>query len=371
MKVRPKLVLCFSMIFVISFAASSYVAHTTIETSLLNSGLSDQQVASILEEIGTSIGIAAAVIGTVSVLLVFWVSSRIALPIRQIDSQLKSQRIGQKLRNIEIKRSSIDTDDEIKEVVNTINSMINQINELEDKKEELLAIITHELKTPLASILGHSQVLQKPKMIGELNPKQTKAINIINKNVSHLKQMITEILDYQKLDLEKMRFVYTFTDISKLIEKIEASNKKLFQEKKIDFRILIQGKIFAKTDRDKVEQVLTHLILNAVDFSPKRGKIEVGAYSKDDEFVIYVKDNGIGIASEKQTELFKKDSNPHRTITRVHGGTGLGLVICKGIVNALGGKIWVESESGKGATFFFTLPKTKKLVEVHRGSNNE
>jgi len=134
MKIRPKIVLCFSMIFVTAFAASSYVAHTTIESSLLSSGLSDEQVASILEEIGTAIGIALAVIGAGAVLLVIWVSSRIALPIRQLDSQLKSQRVGHKLRNIEIKRKSIDTDDEINEVVYTINSMIDQINKLEEKK---------------------------------------------------------------------------------------------------------------------------------------------------------------------------------------------------------------------------------------------
>ena len=353
------------MIFVIAFVASSYIAHTTIESSLLSSGLSDEKVTSILEEIGTAIGIASIVIGAGAVLLVIWVSSRIALPIRQLDSQLKSQRVGQKLRTVEIKRKSIDTDDEINEVVYTINSMIDQINKLEEKKDELLAIITHELKTPLASMLGHSQILEKPKMMGELNPKQIKAIKIINKNVSNLKKMITELLDLQKLDLEKMRFVHAFTDISKLIEKLEANNKKLFQEKQIDFLILIQGKIFVKTDRDRVEQVLNHLTLNAVDFVLEGGKIEVGAYSKEDEFVIYVKDNGIGIPYEKQKELFKKASDPARTIRRMHGGTGLGLVVCKGIINALGGKIWVESESGKGATFYFTLPKTKQLKEVH------
>ena len=294
------------MIFVIAFVASSYIAHTTIESSLLSSGLSDEKVTSILEEIGTAIGIASAVIGAGAVLLVIWVSSRIALPIRQLDSQLKSQRVGQKLRTVEIKRNSIDTDDEINEVVNTINSMIDQINKLEEKKDELLAIITHELKTPLASMLGHSQILEKPKMMGELNPKQIKAIKIINKNVSNLKKMITELLDLQKLDLEKMRFVHAFTDISKLIEKLEANNKKLFQEKQIDFLILIQGKIFVKTDRDRVEQVLNHLILNAVDFVLEGGKIEVGAYSKEDEFVIYVKDNGIGIPYEKQKELLEE-----------------------------------------------------------------
>jgi len=353
------------MIFVIAFTASSYLAHITIESSLLSSGLSDERTSSILAEIGATIGIASAGIGGAAVLVVFWVSSKIALPLRQLDAQLKSQRVGHKLRNVEIKRKSIDTDDEINEVAYTINSMIDQINKLEEKKDETLAIVTHELKTPLASILGHSQILEKPKMVGELNPKQSKAVKIINKNVSNLKHMIIELLDYQKLDLGKMRFEYTLIDISKLIEKLESTNEKLFQENQIHFQITTQGKIIVNTDRDKIEQVLNHLILNAVDFVPKGGKIEVVAHSTDEEILISVKDNGIGISIEKQKDLFKKVSRHERTIRRTHGGTGLGLVVCKGIINSLGGKIWVESEPGKGSTFYFSLPKMGKSGVVN------
>jgi len=172
-KLRPKLILTFSMIFVMAFAILSYLAHTTIESSLLSSGLSDERVASILSEIGISTLIISTIIGIGAVLVVFWVSSRISSPIRKLDSNLKSQRVGQLLRNIEIERSSIDKDDEITEVANSINLMINRLNKLELKKEELLAIITHELKTPLASMLGFAQILEKRKIIGDLNPKSS------------------------------------------------------------------------------------------------------------------------------------------------------------------------------------------------------
>ncbi len=156
MKIRPKIILCFSLIFVATFVTSSYISHITIESSLLSSGLSNMQTASVLNEVGTSVGIASAVIGIIAILTMFLVSSRIASPIKQLDSKLKSQHVGQKLRNIEIKRSSIDQDDEISEVIYTINTMINQINHLEEKTDDSLAIVTHELKTPLASILGFS-----------------------------------------------------------------------------------------------------------------------------------------------------------------------------------------------------------------------
>ena len=98
-----------------------------------------------------------------------------------------------------------------------------------------------------------------------------------------------------------------------------------------------------------------------VDFVPKGGQIEIGAQTKDDEILFYVKDNGLGIPLDKQKDLFKKFSRLDPFITRRHGGTGLGLSICEGIIKELGGKIWLESESGKGSEFYFTLPKKKKV----------
>jgi signal transduction histidine kinase len=361
MKIRPKLVISFSVIFVSAFISSSYIAHTTIQSSLVGSGLSYEQALSILESIGMSIGVVSAIIGTAAILVVYWVSSRITMPMRQLDSQLKFQKFGHHLENIKIKRSSIDKNDEIYQVIETVNSMIDQLNKLEEKKEELLAIITHELKTPLAAIVGYAQILQKPKIIGELNSEQLKAIKIINRNVTNLKKMIVDILDSQKLDLEKMKFEKTFVDITKLIEKLESNNQKLMQEKQIQFVNSTHEKIHTITDRERIEQVFNHLILNAVDFVPKGGQIEIGAQTKDEEILFYVKDNGLGIPLDKQKGLFEKFSRLDPFITRRHGGTGLGLSICRGIIKELSGKIWLESKPGKGSEFYFTIPKKNKV----------
>jgi len=363
MKLRPKLILTFSMIFLIAFIILSYNAHTTIESSLLSSGLSDELVSTILSEIGISTLIISTIIGIVSVLVVFWVSSRIALPLHKLDSNLKSQRVGQLLRNIEIKRNSIDKDDEINEVTHTINLMINRLNKLELKKEELLAIITHELKTPLSTMLGFAQMLDNQKILGMLNPNQQKSIKIINRNVSDLKKMIVDLLDSQKIDLEKMRFEYTYVDVTKLMEECESHHQNQLREKQIQFVNSTKEKISVTTDRDRLLQVFEHLILNAIDFVPKEGgKIEIVAQTKDDDVIFYVKDNGIGISSERQKDIFKKEFS--KIITRTHGGTGLGLSICKGIINGLEGKIWVESVPNKGATFYFSIPKMRKKIEM-------
>jgi len=364
MKIRPKLIVTFSLIFVIAFVAFSYIAHTTIESALLRSGLSEEEASSALADIGSTILAATAIIGTVAVLVVFWVSIRIAKPITKLSTHLKSQDIGQKLKRFEMKRSPIDKDDEINDVIYTINSMTNRINELEVRKDEFLSMITHELKTPASTVVGFAKALQNPKIAGELNPTQAKAIETIKRNAARLETMVSDLLDSRKLDLQKMRFEYTYVDITDLMKHLENSHQNRMKEKKIQFINSTKEKISVTTDRNRLEQVLTNLILNSVDFVPKEGaRIEIGAQTKSNDVLFHVKDNGIGIPSEKQKNLFKKFYQADTTITRRHGGTGLGLAICKGVTEALGGKIWVESEPNKGTAFYFTIPKVKERVE--------
>ncbi|MDH3696129.1 MAG: HAMP domain-containing histidine kinase [Nitrosopumilus sp.] len=367
MRIRPKLVLTFSAIFILAFSSSSYAAHITIQSSLLDSGISEEQSTSILEEIGTSIGIVSAIIGIIAVCVVFWVSARIANPISTLSEKLKSQEIGKKLRNIEIKRESIDKDDEINEVIYTINSMINRLNDLEEKKDVFLSMVTHELKTPASTIVGFSKVLLNSKMAGELNPEQKKSIETMKRNATRLEDLIGDLLDSRKLGLSKMKFAYANVDITKLVEYILHNNKNITDEKNIEFVNSTKETIFATTDESRLEQVYNNLIRNAVDFVPKEGgKIEIGVKGDDNKIICYVKDNGIGISKEKQKELFNQFYQVDSSLQRKHGGTGLGLYISKGIIEALGGKIWVESELGKGASIYFSIPKIKE-----ERSNNE
>ena len=276
MRVRPKLVLTFSIIFIVAFSTSSYIAHITIQSSLVGSGLSEEETGSILGSIGSSIGIASAIIGGGAIIVVFWVSTQIANPIVKLSDKLKSQKLDQKLRNIEIKRKSIDKDDEISEVIYTINSMINRLNDLEEKKETFLSMVTHELKTPASTIIGFSKVLLSPKMMGELKPEQIKIVETVKRNASRLESLIGDLLDSRKIDLKKMKFSYGDVDISKLIEFLKVNTKNIMQEKQIQFVNGTKETVFATTDGARLEQVFTNLIRNSVDFVPQEGKIEVG-----------------------------------------------------------------------------------------------
>jgi len=357
MRVRPKLVLTFSIVFIVAFSTSSYIAHTTIQSSLVDSGLSDERTASLLENIGSSIGIASAIIGAGAIMVVFWVSTQISNPIVKLSDKLKSQKLDQKLRNIEIKRNRLDRDDEISEVIYTINSMINRLNDLEEKKETFLSMVTHELKTPASTIIGFSKVLLSPKMMGQLNPEQIKIVETVKRNASRLESLIGDLLDSRKLDLNKMKFAYADVDISKLIEFLKINTKTIMQEKQIHFVNGTKETVFATTDGARLEQVFTNLIRNSVDFVPKEGTIEVGCRGVKDKVLCFVKDNGIGIPEEKQANLFNKFYQVDSSLRRKHGGTGLGLAICKGIVEGLGGKIWLDSIPDKGTTFYFEIPK--------------
>jgi len=202
--------------------------------------------------------------------------------------------------------------------------------------------------------------LLKPNMIGELKPEQIKAIETVKRNATRLESLIGDLLDSRKLDLHKMKFAYGDVDITKLVEYINTNNQNIMEEKQIQFVNSTKETIFATTDAARLEQVFTNLIHNSVDFVPEGGKIEIGARGDNKKVVCYVKDNGIGIPKEKQSNLFNRFYQVDSSLRRRHGGTGLGLSICKGIVEGLGGKIWVESNPNKGSIFYFEIPKIRE-----------
>jgi signal transduction histidine kinase len=131
----------------------------------------------------------------------------------------------------------------------------------------------------------------------------------------------------------------------------------MMKEKKIDFVDSSTAKKSLTSDKALLNKVFFNLIQNAIDFVPtKEGRIEIGAKEEGDSIVFYVKDNGIGIMEKKKDFVFKKFYQVDITFKRKYGGSGFGLVICKGIVENLGGKIWFDTKEGEGTTFFFSIP---------------
>ena len=246
-----------------------------------------------------------------------------------------------------------------------ISDQYEELKKLDESKDQFASMMSHELKTPLTPIVGWCQVLRNPKIMGALTPKQLQAIDTILTNARRLQVLISDMLDAQKLGMNKMRFDSKYVDVAELMNYMIKNLQNAMEPKQIQFINSTKEKLLIKSDRARLEQVLNNLILNAVDFVPKEeGRIEISAQNKDKQVLFFIKDNGIGIPKNKQVKLFNEFYQIDTSATRKHGGSGLGLAICKGIVLALGGEIWLESEEHKGATFYFTIPKDAKTDKV-------
>jgi PAS domain S-box-containing protein len=246
-----------------------------------------------------------------------------------------------------------------------LSKALKDLKDSDKLKDEFSTMISHELKTPLTPIKFNAEMLSEPDVLGTLNQDQLESIKEIEINADRLERLISDILYAQKLDMKKMVFNKKKFKISDLIENVRKNILSLFAEKKINLEIMnsYPGEVFS--DPDRLQQVFENLIKNAVDFVPeKSGKISIGVQAHYDSINFYVKDNGTGIPQDKIKHLFKKFYQADTSHTRKHGGSGLGLVICKGFVEALGGKIWCESEQGKGTTFFFTIPKKLQMEAI-------
>jgi PAS domain S-box-containing protein len=240
----------------------------------------------------------------------------------------------------------------------TIEKQLEELKSVDKLKDEFVAMMSHELKTPITPIKIYSSSLRRPKILGELNEKQMGAVDSIIFNTKRLEKIVGDLLDSQKLELGKMKFEKKEIKVDELMDMMTKNLISQTEEKGCQLINLTTEKNTIKSDASRLAQVLTNLMNNAIDFIPKdTGKIEINAKKSDDGILFSVKDNGIGMSLETQNKLFKKFFQTDTSLKRKHGGTGLGLSICKGILDGLGGKIWLESQEGKGTNFYFTIPE--------------
>ncbi|GFN39827.1 MAG: putative histidine kinase [Marine Group I thaumarchaeote] len=296
----------------------------------------------------------------------FYISRTISRPVKKLEDAANQISKG----NLDVKLENKGTD-EIGVLSRTFEYMAKSVRKSQEimkqadiQKEEFASMVTHELKTPLTPIITYCDLLREPKL-GHLNSEQLESVNEIEKSAHRLERLIADVLDAQKLDMERMRFEKKRFGVGEFMNKIQKDLFPLMKDKKIEFVNNTPEKVSLTSDDQRIRQVMNNLIRNSVDFVPQeKGKIEIGAKSEDHQVIFYVKDNGIGIPKEKHPHLFQKFYQIDTSHRRKHGGTGLGLVICKGITEALGGRIWLESDAGKGATFYFGIPKDEEKIKV-------
>ena len=235
-----------------------------------------------------------------------------------------------------------------------------ELKKTDVQKAEFTAMASHELKTPLVPIKGYLEMLLEPGLIGNLNQKQTEILSEIYSGSEKIEKITRKLLLVYRLDVGQIKWNIEKLEIKKIMDSVYNDNQSLMAEKNITFSNLTKLDTDIYSDLDSIKEVFSNLIQNSVDFVSENGKIEIDAISDSKNIVFSVKDNGIGIPKINQEHLFKKFYQVDTSVTRKHGGTGVGLSICKGLVEGLGGQIWVDSDINKGAMFYFSFPNNIK-----------
>ncbi|MFC0525470.1 ATP-binding protein [Pontibacillus salicampi] len=224
--------------------------------------------------------------------------------------------------------------------------------EVDQMKSELVSTVSHELRTPLASVLGYTELMLKRNLSEE---KQKRYIDTIHKEAKRLTNLINDFLDLQRMESGRQSYTVEELNVIDLAKEVMEGFKihnptHYFEVQHRMERAVISG------DREKLVQVFTNLIGNAVKFSPEGGSVIVSITTSEEEVVVHIADEGLGIPDSEMTKLFKKFHRIDNTDRRKIGGTGLGLAICKEIIEAHEGAITVHSEIGVGSVFTFRLP---------------
>ncbi|MHB8546434.1 MAG: ATP-binding protein [Nitrosotalea sp.] len=246
---------------------------------------------------------------------------------------------------------------EVLSLVKKLEEANKKLLQVDKTKDEFAAMLTHELKTPLVPIQGYADMLLSGHL-GSLTDVQKERLQIIRDNTRSLLNLVSDILDAQKLELGQLKIVKQRNSIQETVRQSVEALKTVASAKTIALVNHVNSDIFASYDDERIKQVITNLIKNSLNVcNPQTGKVEIIANDSPSEIEISVKDNGKGIRDEDKDKIFRKFYQVDTSSIRESSGTGLGLVICKGIVETNGGKIWFESKYGQGTTFIFTIPK--------------
>jgi len=242
---------------------------------------------------------------------------------------------------------------------------VERLKELDRSKRRFLANMSHELRTPLNNIIGFSRLMLKG-LEGPLTKQQKEDLQIIYQDSQHLLGLINDLLDISQIEAGLMELDFQQVNLADLIHSVMATASALVRDQEIELRQEIAPQIPAvQVDTIRIRQVLLQLLANAAKFTDQ-GSITVCARPSDDQVLVSVSDTGAGIPPEDRERIFQQFEQGTLENGRRPNGTGLGLALSKEFVEMHGGRIWVESEMGKGSTFTFSLPQsTERINEPH------
>ena len=252
----------------------------------------------------------------------------------------------------------------LKQSEQILRTQYTELKELDQLKTDFISIAAHELKTPLISVGGYVDLILMREKDIKIEIKED-LIRVLN-NVCRLEEYINRLLDVLKIDAKKMELVMKPVNIHRVIQNSVQELDFQINQKELNIRLNIERDLMINGDSYRIQQVFSNLISNAIKFTKKKGIIEVSATRDEDYYTIKIEDDGKGLTEEQINQLFGKFVTLEKTsenFSTLEKGSGLGLYIAKGIIEAHEGKIWVTSEGlDKGSKFFFTLPAIDEIL---------
>ena len=299
-----------------------------------------------------SLAIAATASVLAALLVSLFISRRIVAPVQTLNTASQHIADGQYT-----KRVDVDGEDELAQLATSFNQMASQLEEVENKRRQLIGDVTHELRTPLTSIKGYMEGL-----VDGVLPAAPETYQQIHNEASRLARLVDDLQELSRVEAKAFSLDIRSTDLSPLVQTIIKRLSPQAMTKRIALRSNLPADLqHVLADEDRITQVLTNLVANALQYTPEDGTVTISSIQKDDEVIVSVKDTGIGIPPEHLANLFTRFYRVDKSRSRnAGGGSGIGLTIAKHLIEAHGGRIWVESDGdGKGSTFSFSL-KLKK-----------
>jgi len=330
------------------------------ETGLLDPTAIDAAQTPLLTQFQTVVQQALLVSGfaalTAAIVVSLFVSRRIVEPLHTLSTV--SRRLAEGFYR---ERTRISSDDEIAQLSQSVNQLADALDQTERHRLALLADVTHELRTPLATIGGYMEGL----LDGVIKPS-TQTFSLILSETNRLQRLIEDLELLSRVEAGQLPVVARRTDLEGVLAGTVAKFEPIFAANQVTLQLQIEANLpHVWADPDRVDQVLINILANACRYTPANGSVTLRAFYQEHLVTVLVRDTGVGISAEHLPHVFERFYRVDKSRARQSGGNGIGLAIAKHLVYAQGGEIWAASDGqGKGSTFCFTVPLAPVTIET-------
>ncbi|PKN88129.1 MAG: two-component sensor histidine kinase [Chloroflexi bacterium HGW-Chloroflexi-8] len=320
------------------------------DAQLMEMELFTNYTASVKEAL--SLAAIAALIA--SVLASFFISRQVVTPVQRMMKLSHRIAEGEYEERLTVSRGEQPNQlDELDQLALSFNQMADKLEKTETMRRQLIGDVTHELRTPLAAIKGYLEGLMDGVLAAEPNTYQQ-----VHTEIDRLQRLVNDLQELSRMEAGAFQLKPVSVSLSGLIETIRGNLWHQFEDKGIQLETQVEPHLpNIMVDKDRILQVLTNLVGNALQYTPSGGKVSIQAARDKSEILISISDTGIGIALDHLPFIFNRFYRTDKSRTRASGGSGIGLTIAQALVKAHHGRIWAESAGeGKGSSFHFTLP---------------